>query len=65
MPPFRRRTLLAGAWTAPVLACAALATPAEAEDAELDALGQKRPYAQPAAACPFCRPGQPCPEHLL
>lgn len=55
---FVRSTLLA----APALVCAALPALAALPDGRLDdALTLERRR----AACPFCRPDNPCPEHLF
>lgn len=70
MTPSRRRFLHAGAVALPVLACAALATAAQAaEEASPASFGRGRRTdpapADPRATCPFCQPDKPCPEHLL
>lgn len=70
MTPSRRHFLRAGAIALPVLACAALAAPARAaEEASPASFGRGRSMdpapSDPRAACPFCQPDKPCPEHLV
>ena len=74
-----RRQFVRVAGVAPVLACAALFAPRGAHAATEPgpgAFGDDRRTtftmpgttpvpADPRATCPFCKPNQPCPEHLL
>ena len=70
MTPSRRRLLRAGAIAVPALACAALAAPARAAEEASPASFSRGRRTDPApmdprAACPFCQPDKPCPEHLV
>ena len=65
MNPSRRSILSATGRAIPALICTAIATVGAASASPAGTLPEDPILASRRAACPLCRPGAPCVEHLV